>query len=522
MATNEQIKLNITSAFDPGGFSKANRAVGNLGNEMKKGSKVAGDLMNALGSADGAVGNFAVTLNKLGSAFKGGGGIALAAAGIGLLISKFYEAKEAVIKFGEEQRKAFRDDLLSKMESSLESMRSKHSDISDQMERSVKAATAISKAYDDLAKASSEATNAEADLIAARLEGEKQTKMSMEEDPVKKKAIELDFERQILKAKQDAAKQDRETRVKAAYKKENEAQESVDTEISRRKNLRNRKKDLESFLETSKNEGFRAEYQKSNPMPKDPGVLGTLFDGSTYQRAMDEWIAGWEEFDSANKRKIEVATQDLKKTNADIELSASSIKQKYIERGVARKERASTVSKSEAEDARGNIDQNKLSLQQIAFDKTMADYQSALEKRVKVEEEITKKEEEIAKLKKKENDREDKRNQWNQQATQATQLGAAGWNQQQTAATNAQEATDKGTKHEGKWVANAKQRMSTGAKLSKGEMARIANFEDWNKLQGPNPFDPAKAAAAQIKRMDDSLKELQKLNANLDNALKVN
>jgi hypothetical protein len=49
----------------------------------------------------------------------------------------------------------------------------------------------------------------------------------------------------------------------------------------------------------------------------------------------------------------------------------------------------------------------------------------------------------------------------------------------------------------------------------------LANFDDWKKLQGANPFDPGIAAKNQLKAMNDNLNELQNLRNDILNAMKV-
>jgi len=244
MATNEQIKLDIVSGFDPGGFVKANNAVKGLGSEMKKGSKVADQLMTAFGSGDGAVGQFAGTINKLGAAFKGGGWIALAVAGVAFLATKFMEAREAAKKLAEEQRKTWSDDLLKKSESILEGIKTKHAQISDEIERGAKAAEKIAKAYEGLAKSEVSLQNAQTDKTVSLLEGEKQSALSGESDPVKRKQIEINYERQILEVKKEASKFERDQKASMAQENVTLAEKQLSTEKQKLSELSARAEEL--------------------------------------------------------------------------------------------------------------------------------------------------------------------------------------------------------------------------------------------------------------------------------------
>lgn len=533
MATNEKIKLDITSAFDPGGFSKANRAVGDLGKEMTKGGKVASNLMTAFGSANTSVGEFAGTVKNLGTAFSNGGWIALAAAGIALVVTKFMEAREAAKKFVEEQQKAWRDDLIKKTENGLSSLLSKHGRIADEIERGAKAADKIAKAYESLAKSETAVKNAAAEKRVAELEGEKQSALSGEKDPTKRMAIELDFTRKIVEAKKDSAEQERINNEKAAASKVKEAEKNLDLEKTRLTNLKVKENELQDLVDKSDID----EYSKKNPMPRresfsktihtGSGTMGigggrTVLDESAYKAAMDKWWKGANEITKATEEARKKQQEELQQTRDEIGKTPDSIKAAEVAIDDAKNLQKAVLDLNDAARQRtANIDKAMFE-EKSEFDKTLEDYKQALDKRVKVEDQITKKEEEISKLKEKEKDREDKRGQWNQNAATAKSLGAAGWNQQQTAAQDARDEADKGTKDEAKWVSNAKKRMSTGAKLSKNEMARIGNFENFQALQGPNPFDPGKAAAAQAKALDDNLKELKGLRTDLQNSLKVN
>lgn len=540
MSTNEKIKLDITSAFDPGGFAKASNAVKGLGVEMKKGGKAANELLSAFGTAEGAIGNVASTMSKLGAAFKGGGGWALAAAGVALLISKYVELREAAEKVAEETRKAWKDDLIKKMESSLSGLKDKYAKITDEIERGAKAAEKIAKAYEGLAKSEISVSNAESDRIVALLEGEKQSALVGVEDPVKRKAIELDYESQIFDSKKKAAQFERDQKAWMANQKVETAEGSLAAGKNTLSVLQAKAEELKATIAASSSE----EYLKKNPMPSAPEggtfkglAASTVVGGATgaaawgiksqldqmeYRKKMDTWIKESGSFTPEQERIKKDAVEELLKVQSGISDATTSVKELSIGVSSSKNERDSILKVNDASSTRQDIVQGGLADNQSAFEKTLSDYQTALDERVKVEEQITRKEEEISRLKEKEKDREDKKIQWNQQAAQAKQLGAAGWNQQQTAAANDKEDADKGTQKEAKWVSNAMKRMSTGAKLSKGEMERIGNFNDFQKLQGVNPFDPGNAAAKQLQKLDDNLKELKGLRADLQNAIKIN
>lgn len=533
MATNEKIKLDITSAFDPGGFTRADKAVKNLGQTMNRQGEAVNKVVTAFGDANTSVGKFAKSAQNLMGAFAGGGIWGLAAAGVAILATKFMEAREAAKKLVEEQQKAWRDDLIKKTENGLSSLLSKHGRIADEIERGAKAADKIAKAYEALAKSEMAVVNAEAEKRVAVLEGKKQSALSGENDPVKRMAIELDFERQIFETKKESAELDRKNNEALAASKVAAAEKNLALEKTNLANLKAKEDALQDEVDKSAID----EYIKKNPMPGREGFTKTIntgsgamgigggravLDESAYQEAMNKWWKGANELAKPIEELRKKAEEELQRVRDEIKAGPSSIKQREIDLQAARNEQKSVLSSTDADREKQAIQQTALSEKQLAFDKTLEDYQKALDKRVKVEDQITKQEEKISKLKEKEKDREDKRAQWNQNATTAKSLGAAGWNQQQTEAQDAKDEADKGTRDEAKWVANAKKRMSTGAKLSKKEMARIGNFDQFQALQGPNPFDPGKAATAQLKKLDDNLNELKGLRTDLQNSLKVN
>lgn len=478
MATNEKIKLDITSAFDPGGFSKANRAVRELGGEMKKGGKVANELMGAFGSANGAIGDVASSVSKLGAAFKGGGWVALAVAGVALLVAKFFEAKEAAAKLAEEQRKMWSEQLIKKTETSLTILKSRHAQIADEIERGAKAADKIAKSYEALAKSEISASNAEADKTVALLEGGKQSALSAEEDPVKRKAIELDYERKIFEAKKESAQFERDQKKSMAGEKVSEAESALAAEKSKLASLRSRAKELADWMSTRTGESKTRLYGQ--------------------------------------------AKSELDSTRGSMKDTESSIREKSLGLSSARNEQRAAMDADQAAMTREAIAQGEMADKQAAFEKAQAEYQNNLDRRLKVEQLIARQEAKIADAKDKEAARETKRAEWKAQADKARQLGAGGWNRAKAAEAESTLAVGKDSKNEAEWVAGAKRRMSTGAKLSKKDMDRIANFGEWQKLQGANPFNPAKAAADQAKAQAENLAELKKLNTNLENSLKVN
>jgi len=478
MATNEKIKLDITSSFDPGGFAKANRAVRDLGGEMKKGGKVTGDLMSAFGSANGPIGEVASTITRLGAAFNGGGFIALGAAAIGLLVMKFLEAKEAAAKLAEEQRKMWREDLIKKTENGLSMLKSKHAQIADEIERGAKAAEKIGKAYEALAKSETAVMNAEADRVAALLEGGKQSALSNEQDPVKRKAIELDYERQIFEAKKEAAKFDRDQKASMASEKVIGAEGALAAQQSKLTTLRDRAQELEDWMSTRTGEAKTRQYGQAKPLLDSMrGMIGEAEIG-------------------VRERQIGVSS--------------------------AKNERDAAIKANQAAVTREAIQQNALAEKQLEFQKAQEDYQKSLDKRVNVEKQIARQEGKIADIKQAESLREERRKEWQGQSDKAKQLGAGGWQRANAAADAASEERGKETMKEKRWVEGAKKRMATGAQLSGKDLKRVFGFEDWQKLQGANPFDPAKASDEQIKRMEENLTELKKLNTNLENSLKVN
>lgn len=478
MATNEKIKLDITSAFDPGGFAKANRAVRDLGGEMKKGGKVAGDLMSAFGSANGPIGEVASTITRLGTAFKGGGFIALGAAAIGLLVMKFMEAKEAAAKLAEEQRKMWREDLIKKTENGLSMLKSKHAQIADEIERGAKAAEKIAKAYEGLAKSETDLMSAEADRVSALLEGGKQSALSGEQDPVKRKAIELDYERQIFEAKKEAAKFDRDQKASMASEKVIGAEGALSSQQNKLSSLRARAQELEDWMSTRTGEAkTRAYGQAKSELDSTRGMIG----------------------------EAEIGVRER-------QLGVSS----------AKNERDAAIKANQAAATREAIQESALAEKQLEFQKAQEDYQKSLDKRVTVEKQIARQEGKIADIKQAEGLREERRKEWQSKSDQAKQLGAGGWRRMNEANDAAAAEVGKETMKEKNWVEGAKKRMATGAKLSGKDLKRVFGFDDWKELQGKNPFDPAKAAEDQIKSMEDNLKELRKLNTNLENSLKVN
>lgn len=478
MATNEQIKLNITSAFDPGGFSKANNAVKGLAHEAKGGANVFKDLAGAFGESDSAIGHLSKSGSKLMAAFSAGGIWAAAAAGVGLLVMKFFEAKEAAAKLAEEQKKMWREDLIKKTENSLTMLKGKHAQIADEIERGANAAEKIAKAYEGLVKSEVSASTAKSDRVVALLEGERQTKLSGEQDPVKRKAIELDYERQIFEAKKEAAKFERDQKVWMSGDKVNNAENDLDSEKNKLNSLQARAKELEDWMATRSGDSKLRMYGQ--------------------------------------------AKQELEKTRSSISETQGAIKSKSIDVTSARNEQEAAIAANQAAMTREAIVQGDLADKQNEFEKAQQEYQHNLDRRLKVEQQISKQEGKIADLKDKESLREDRRKEWQQQADKARGMSAGGWNKAKAAEDAASTERGKETMSEKRWVEGAKKRMATGAVLSGKDLRRIFNFDDWNKFQGANPFDPAKAAADQVTAMTKNLTELQKLNTNLENALKVN
>lgn len=564
MATNEKIKLDITSAFDPGGFAKANRAVSDLGGEMKKGGKVANNLMGAFGDLGGQLGGVTSAISKLGSAFAAGGWIALAAAGVAFLVSKYIEAKEAAAKLIEEQKKAWNDNIIKNMEASLSALRSKHADIADEIERGAKAADRISKAYEELSKSQVLASNAKADKQVALLEKDRDSKMYSESDPIKKKALELSFEEQILKVKAEASRIENDTKISSAQKNVLDSESSLEQEKNKLLALKKKEDELQSFIDKSPID----EYTKKNPMPSQDafnttlytggGVMGvgggkrTFSDPESYIKAMGDWWKKANEFLKPIEEARKTAEADLTQVRKEIRGAPSIIKSEEIIVD-SKKEQLSAAKE------RGEVEKEAILKQIKLRDQTDEAYKKSLEERISIEKRIIDAEEKLFQAKEKEADRIQKRNQLIQNSAQAKSMGAVGWNKDQTDKEDAAKAMEKSNQREANWVANAKKRQATGAKLSEKELARIANNDEWDKNQIDQPIKNKEMdnigdritkgffvtqedrsryykfygeqekrkeilltpEQTIISRLEDNLKELQKLNTNLENSLKV-
>jgi len=581
MATNEQIKLDIVSGFDPGGFSKADKAVKGLGQTMNRQGEAVNKVITAFGSANSEVGKFAKGAQNLMGAFAGGGIWGLAAAGVAILVTKFMEAREAAAKMAEEQRKAWRDDLVKKANDGLTALRSRHSEIADEIERGAKAAERIAKAYEGLAKSEVEVSNTEAELTVTRLEGAKQTKLAAEKDPVKRKQIELEFERQIFEVRSKAAQIERNQKAWVAGEQVKGAEGKLATEKEKFANLLAKKESLEAEIETTSSS--LGGFAKKNPIPTEKdfertrtqgsgsamgvgGNIVTYTDTAGLKSATDKWNEDNAEFQKPLKDALQKNIEELSQVMKGIADAPSVIRVAELEASQAGN-RMTSVEKSNADAVdRERIQQTALSEKQIAFDKTLEDYKKALDARVDVEEKITRQEEKIERLKEKEMTREQKRSTLLQQQATTSNLGAQGWNQQQTDAEDAEEAKEKANQKEAKWVKDAKRRRDAGAKLGEKEERRIKHFEKFDEAQGfqeekkdiddikdrirkgffvskkdrerikpfdekikqreaildPAKFDPADAAKNQLTALNNSLNELKGLRTDLQNSLKVN
>jgi hypothetical protein len=482
MATNEKIKLDITSAFDPGGFTRADNAVKGLGRTMKGQGEAVNKVVTAFGDANTSVGKFAKSAQNLMGAFAGGGVWGLAAAGVALVVTKLVEARSAAKKLAEEQKAAmekfFAENLIKRTENGLSMLKSRHAEIADEIERGAKAAEKIAKAYEGLAKSEVSASNAETDRIIALLEGGRQTALSGEQDPVKRKAIELDYERQILEIKKEAAKFERDQKASMASEKVIDAEGALSAQQQKLSALRARAQELEDWMSTR------------------TGASQTRLYGQ--------------------------AKAELESTRGKISDAEIGVREKQIGATSARNELDAAIKENQAAVTRAAITENALAEKQLEFQKAQEDYQKSLDKRVTVERQIARQEGKIADIKQAESLREERRKEWSAKSDQAKALGAGGWRRMNESNDAAAEQRGKDTMSEARWVEGAKKRMSTGAKLSGKDLKRVFGFDEWKELQGANPFDPAKAAEKQIKSMEDNLKELQKLNTNLENALRVN
>ena len=478
MATNEKIKLDITSAFDPGGFTRADKAVKGLGQTMNRQGEAVNKVVTAFGEANSEVGKFAKGAQNLMGAFAGGGIWGLAAAGVALVVSKFIEAREEAKRLAEEQRKIWREDLIKKTENGLSMLKSKHAQIADEIERGAKAAEKIGKAYEALAKSETAVMNAEASLMVARIEAGLQSSISAEQDPVKRKEKELAAERQIYEVKKEAEKFDRDQKASMASEKVIDAEGALASQQSKLSMLRARAQELEDWMSTRTGEAkTRAYGQAKNELDSTRGMIG----------------------------ETEIGVREK-------QIGVSSAKNELIAVKAANEEAMIRSSKLEF----------SLAEKQLEFEKAQEDYQKSLDKRVTVERQIARQEGKIADMKQADSLREERRKEWAGKSDQAKALGAGGWRRMNEANDAAAEQRGKDTMSEARWVEGAKKRMSTGAKLSGKDLKRVFGFDEWKDLQGANPFDPAKAAEKQIKSAEDNLKELQKLNINLENALRVN
>lgn len=574
MSTNEKIRLDITSAFDPGGFVRADKALKGIGQTMNRQGEAVNKVVSAFGEANSEVGKLAKGAQNLMGAFAGGGIWGLAAASVAILASKFMEARESAAKLIEEQKKAWNNNIIQNMEASLSGLRSKHAKIADEIERGAKAADRIAKAYEALAKSEVMASNANSDKQVARLEKERDSKMTGESDPVKRKAIEIGYEQKILGVKAKASEFENSKKVAMAEKNLSEAKNDLEQEKAKLPRLKAREDELQSYLDKSAIE----EYAKKNPMPSQEefnktihiggGAMGVgggekaFFDSASYQKAMGDWWSKANEFLKPIEAGRKSAREELEQVRKEISDAPSIIKSKDLI--VSSKEQEFTASKDTRDASRDRSDRlNEAVLknnEELA--KTTEDYQKALAERSKVEKLITTKEEEIMRFKEKEKDREEKRNALIQSSAQAKSIGPATWNQQQQDAKDAKETKDKADKKEAQWVANAKSRKATGAKLSEDELFRIENFDknDADQIDQPNEqkwqdetntrlqkgffvsgkdklrvqkfdelqgdrrrmLDIGKDKDPLLTALEKNLSELEKLNTNLEKSLKVN
>ena len=581
MATNEKIKLDITSAFDPGGFAKANNAVRDLGGEMKKGGKVAGNLMNAFGDLGDSLGGVTSSISKLGDAFRGGGWIALAAAGVAFLVTKFIELKDAAAKAAEDQRRAWKDDLFRRMDSDLSDLKTKHAQIADEIERGAKNAEKMAKAYEALAKSEIGASNAADDAKVAELEGQKQAALFGVTDPNERKAIELSFEKKISEVKKEAAKFDRDQKEDLARKKVADSEKGLESEKAALASLRDEIAVLQEKLSVNEQDA----WNKKNPMPRlsdgktdlklmggallSGNVAGALaaagkayYSQNEYEKAMDQWIKESGEFTKENEPRRKEIADSLAKKQAEIKDKEASVAAKNTENSSLKQDFSNTLDSNIAATRREyNVDDG-LTNGQKEINKALEEQKLAIQARNDVEQKIFTLEENILCLKEEEQDRQEKRNTLIQNSQQAKSMGAVGWQKDQTDKADAQEALDKSNQKESKWVENAKNRMATGAKLNKKELARIANFDEWdkNQIEQPNEkkaidnikdrskkgffvsekdklrvqkfdefqkdrkklLDPGDPQKQMLTKMQEQITELKGLRTDLQNSLKVN
>lgn len=574
MSTNEKIKLDITSNFDPGGFVRADKAVKGIGQTMNRQGEAINKVVTAFGEANTEVGKLTKGAQNLMGAFAGGGIWGLAAAGVALLASKFMEAREAAGKLIEEQKKAWNNNIIQNMETALSSLKSKHAKVADEIERGAKAADRIAKAYETLAKSEVLASNANADKQVARLEKERDSQMSGESDPLKRKAIELAYEQQILGVKTKASEVENNKKVAIAEKNFSEAQNDLEQEKAKLSKLKAKEDELQSYLD----KGAIEDYAKKNPMPSQEefnktlhiggGAMGvgggekTFFDSASYQKAMGDWWSKANEFLKPIEAARKTAGEELEQVRKEIYDAPSIIKSKDIIASSKKEElTAAKDTRDASQDRSGRLNEALLKNNEELAN-TTKDYQKALAERSKVEQQITTQEEEIMRLKEKEKDREERKNTLIQNSAQAKSIGPAAWNQQQQDAKDAKETKDKADKKEARWVANAKSRKATGAKLSEDELFRIDNFDKNDAAQIDQPdeqkwqdetksrlqkgffvsgkdklrvqkFDklqeerakimnPVLGKDAMLTALEKSLEELKALNKNLQNSLKVN
>lgn len=533
MATNEKIKLDITSAFDPGGFTRADKAVKGLGQTMNRQGEAVNKVMTAFGDANTEGGKLAKTAQNLMGAFAGGGIWGIAAAGVALIVTKFMEAREAAKKLVEEQQKAWREDLIKKTESGLASLMSKHGRIADEIERGAKAADKIAKAYESLAKSETSVIAASAEKRVAELEGEKQSALSGEKDPLKRMAIELDFTQKIFEAKKNAAEVERKNNESSAAKKVEAAQKNLADETAKLENL----KAQEEALQTEVDKSAIDEYIKKNPMPgregftktinTGSGAMGigggrTVLDESAYKDAMDKWWKGANELAKPIEESRKKAQEELQRVRDAIKAAPDSIEAIQANIETAQNEQTAILDMNAAARQRtSDIDKAMLE-KQLEIQKAMEERQKNVDQLAKVERKISQKEGKIADMKQAESIREDRRKEWSNMQSQSQQMGAKGWRDMIRKGADEEEQRLKDNESERRWAENAQAQIDRGTKLSKKSMDRLASFNQFAGFQGANPFDPSTAATNQLLATMDTIKELQGLRTDLQNSLKVN
>ena len=575
MATNEKIKLDITSAFDPGGFAKANNAVRDLGGEMKKGGKVAGNLMDAFGAVPGPVGEVVNGVRKLGLAFSAGGWIALAAAGVAFLVVKFFEAKEAAAKLAEETRKMWREDQIKNMEKGLEALKNRHSLIADEIEREAKNVEKLAKSYEELAKSKIAKTNAASDAQVASIELETAKKLLEEKDPNRRQRIEIDGALKIFELKKQTSKMEMDDNIKIAQANVENAKKAHTANSVKFGSLRT---EIEE-LQLKKNQATTAMNKASIPMPSqkdfqrtiwnNDGIMGAggtrtyVDDKETYKAAMEKWTKDNEENLKPFVEGIQILTNEISKKEIALKDESTALKMNSDAQIKAQNELDTVTSKNIEISKKTEKTGLELASKSDEFNKAQDSQLESMWQLYTVQQEVLKCEEKIQSLKEKEKDREDSRNQLIQNNAQAKGVGAVQWNQDINDQADAKKALDKSNQKEAKWVENAEKRRDAGTKLSPKDIARVANFNKRDNMQIDRPeeqkkidnikdrinkgffvskkdraliapFDAEKGRRADLlnnnltpqqqmlAKMNEQVTELKALNTNLTNSLKVN